>query len=641
MATTAAVTPPPLTAEADPSAFYSFPEEQQGLTTIPDHPSNTSRSPKLETLPPAVPLPPLFINSVAELKDLSAAIASFQQCYDDLHNHLDSIKAAILSKLPPETPHVTPVVASSSQERDVSEASPKPNISEASPKPDVSEGTLLQKQPQEHNPPNSELEGLCKTMCSRDIRKYLATHLSNLSQLREEVPKALKLAPNPPKLVLECLGKFFLQGSKAFTRNSPMIPAREASILILECFLLMMGMDTTNGNDNGVLNMEKAVKEEAESAALAWRKRLVVEGGVSKANQIDARGLLLFVACFGIPNSFQPEDIRGLVVAANAKEIVGVLQKSHVLKNKIPGGAFSPYEFREHEIVEGMVKNKMEVDAVDIVYTFGLEERFNPQTILLSYLRNPKNPGKSQKKDHRAQQLRCQNFMLYLAFPYMQNEANKKQLATLKSIRKCLERHKIDPAKLLSGWQINEKITTLEKDIADADRKSSSQKRKASETETSKRPKTHEPKPVVYGGPGAGLLPESMIQSTSHAGLYSTVPYAGMHHGGVMVDTAGQVINRGTHPYVWHRDSAVNERYGGQSSSVGLTSLYRGPTSVEGFAGVQNVSSVGGLGNRGSDLYQFADSVVENESYPSNVPRSVAAVPSAVPAHHSSYLYQV
>ncbi|KAK6147939.1 hypothetical protein DH2020_018851 [Rehmannia glutinosa] len=374
-----------------------------------------------------------------------------------------------------------------------------------------------------------------------------------------------------------------------------------------------MGMDTTNGNDNGVLNMEKAVKEEAESAALAWRKRLVVEGGVSKANQIDARGLLLFVACFGIPNSFQPEDIRGLVVAANAKEIVGVLQKSHVLKNKIP------------EIVEGMVKNKMEVDAVDIVYTFGLEERFNPQTILMSYLRESKESWKKPKKGSQGS-------------------------APLKRYR-------------------------------DADRKSSSQKRKASETETSKRPKTHEPKAfrynnhapqqqkatghidsrrnmldsglnnhpnnysasaaVVYGGPGAGLLPESMIQSTSHAGLYSTVPYAGMHHGGVMVDTAGQVINRGTHPYVWHRDSAVNERYGGQSSSVGLTSLYRGPTSVEGFAGVQNVSSVGGLGNRGSDLYQFADSVVENESYPGNVPRGVAAVPSAVPAHHSSYLYQV
>lgn len=165
----------------------------------------------------------------------------------------------------------------------------------------------------------------------------MVTHLPDLQMLREEVPKALRQAPNPSKLVLECLGKFFLQGSKAFTKNSPMLPAREASILVLECFILMMGLDSTSENCNAVLDIEKTVKEEADVAALAWRKRLVTEGGVAKASQIDARGLLLFVACFGIPALFRLEDIRDLVMAGNAKEVVGVLQKSHVLMSKIAG----------------------------------------------------------------------------------------------------------------------------------------------------------------------------------------------------------------------------------------------------------------------------------------------------------------
>ncbi|KAL0415487.1 UNVERIFIED_CONTAM: protein FRIGIDA [Sesamum latifolium] len=333
MATTvAAVTPPTLTAEASPSVVPPAPEEPQDLTPLTNHQSDTPpQSQELETLTPAVPSPPLFINSISELKGLSAAITAFQECYEDLHNHLDSIKAAILSKVPLETPLGTSSVAPSSLS----------NL-------DVCQERMLQKQQQEQNPPKSELEGLCKMMCSRGIRKYLASNLSHLEKLREEVPKALKLAPNPPKLVLECLGKFFLQGSKAFTRNSPMIPAREASILILECFLLMMGMDITNEKDNGVLDIEKAVREEAETAALAWRKRLVFEGGVAKASQIDARGLLLFVACFGVPASFKREDIRDLVIAANAKEIVGVLQKSQTLMKKIPGGAFFSYEFGGH-----------------------------------------------------------------------------------------------------------------------------------------------------------------------------------------------------------------------------------------------------------------------------------------------------
>lgn len=50
------------------------------------------------------------------------------------------------------------------------------------------------------------------------------------------------------------------------------------------------------------------------------------------------------------------------------------------------------------EIVEGLMKKKMEVDAVDIVYTFGLEERFNPQTVLISFLRESKETWKKPKK---------------------------------------------------------------------------------------------------------------------------------------------------------------------------------------------------------------------------------------------------
>lgn len=482
----------------------------------------------------------------------------------------------------------------------------------------------------------------------------MVTHLPNLQMLREEVPKALSQAPNPSKLVLECLGKFFLQGSKAFTWNSPMIPAREASILVLECFVLMMGLNFTSEKCNAVLDIEKTVKEEADIAAMAWRKRLVTEGGVAKASQIDARGLLLFVACFGIPALFRVEDIRDLVIAGNAKEIVGVLQKSHVLMSKI------------QEIVEEMMKKKMVVDAVDIVYTFGLEERFNPQTILISFLRESKETWKKPKKGSQGS-------------PTTFNEANKKQLATLKSISKCLERHGVDPAKLLSGWQVSEKIATLEKDVTDFDRTSgdiTAQKRKSSETETSNRPKAQEAKrprhvghgpqqhraaghvnskrnlldsglpkhvnsygapAVVYGGPGAGLLPESMIPAgvgaSSHGGILPT-------YEGVLVDAAGQLINYGTHPYAWHRDSAINERYTSQPPPLGLTALYRESTSIEGFPG--NATSSVGLGNRSSssDLYQFADSFVDSELYPSSATRSVAAGSSAVPSHLSSYLYQ-
>ncbi|KAL1559021.1 protein FRIGIDA-like isoform X1 [Salvia divinorum] len=635
-------------------------------------PALENLSPQANLLPDALETPllpstsPPFLNSIAELKDFSGAMSGFLQCYDDLHNHLQSIKAAIVSLLPPEYPQISPQI------------------------PEALAYTTVEKQQDDISPSKSELEGLCKAMCSRGVRKYLVSHLSNLPMLQEQVPKALRLAPNPWKLVLECLGKFFLQGSKAFTRNSPMIPAREASILVLECFLLMRGLDVSSETNYGIMDIEKAVKEEADVAALAWRKRLMIEGGLARANQIDARGLLLFVACFGVPAIFQIEDMRDLVFSGNAKEIVSVLQNSHLLMRKIS------------EIVEEMMKKKMEVDAVDIVYTFGLEERFNPHTILISFLRESKETLKRSKKGSQGS-------------PATLNEANKKQLDILKSIRRCLERHNIDAAKLLPGWQINEKIATLEKNIIDFDRKSvidkASQKRKSSETETSTMPKVQDAKrvrhvnhgaqqqkasnvhvdsrrslsgngqfnrvnsyaapAVMYGGPGAGLLPEGMISSgvgaTSHGGMLPT--YALQEP--VLVDAAGQLINRGTHPYPWQRESSINERYTSQPPPIGLTSLYRASSSVEGLPG-NTTSSVGhgirgstsdlyqyrvspsveglagntnssvGHGIRGStsDLYQFADSIAEGGLYPSTVPRSGTTGSSVVPPHLSSYLYQ-
>lgn len=50
------------------------------------------------------------------------------------------------------------------------------------------------------------------------------------------------------------------------------------------------------------------------------------------------------------------------------------------------------------EIVEELMKKKLEVEAVDIVYTFGLEDRFNPQKVLISFLRESKETWKRLKK---------------------------------------------------------------------------------------------------------------------------------------------------------------------------------------------------------------------------------------------------
>ena len=250
-----------------------------------------------------------FMKSVVELDGLSIAIHSFTRRLDELQKHLEFIENTIESRskqlllIENTNPVVVETITEEGGEGEGEGEEVVPS----------SRGT------------KSEVEYLCEMMCSRSLRKYIVSNMSDEARLREEVPAALKFAPKPAKLVLDCIGRFYLQGSKAYTKNSPMIPARQASLLILEFFLL---------SDCESLNEKE--KDEAHSAALAWRKRLVTEGGLSRATPIDATGLLLFIASFGIPSRFSNQDLRDLILLTT-QNISTALRRSPLLLARIPG----------------------------------------------------------------------------------------------------------------------------------------------------------------------------------------------------------------------------------------------------------------------------------------------------------------
>lgn len=618
--------PPPqpnVESEAEKSQLPPLTAEFEGSVSNPQSQSEQ---------PPSCPA-----DTIAGLRGLSTALSAFQRCCNELQGHMSYIMTALDSIVQQGPAIVTPQLLQPNQEElpiaPANQASYSVPIEENQPKPS-----------------GSELEHLCRTMNSRGLRKYMVSQLSEISKLREEVPKALKLAPNPGRLVLDCSGRFFLQGSKAFAdKKSPMVPAREASVLILECFLLME-------IDQGI-EIENAVKEEAEQAAVAWRKRLITEGGLGKASKMDSRGLLLLVGCFGIPALFRYEDFRDLLRSSNAKEIKTALRKSSFLMTKIP------------EVIDWMVKSKMEVDAVDTAYTCGIEDQINPQKLLISFLRESKDSSNKRKK-------------LVQGSPASVNESNKKRLYGLKSVVKCLESHNVDPAKLLPGWQINEMITGLEKEIAELNKKTTKeaiQKRKVDETESSKKFKPQEVKrsrldgvpnhlhsyyapPSLYA-PGPGSLAESMVGSVAgtagtvltgggvltggpgagvSAGTHTvlhTGPYAGVH-GGMVLDPAdiishnrldpADILGHNSQIYRLHGDTALYDRIGSQIHAYMPSSSLESSIALRAAA----AAAVGGPGRTAaSDPYQHPDAV-ETEVYRSNSVRAAGGVP----AHHTSYM---
>lgn len=199
---------------------------------------------------------------------------------------------------------------------------------------------------------------------------------------------------------------------------------------------------------------------------------MISQGGLQKASEMDARGLLLFVACFEIPNALLNRDFKDLVLSGRG--ISGVLRRSSAFMEKIP------------KVIEWRVKENV-VEAVDLVYTFGVEGRFNPQALLISFL---------QKSEET-----LLNKIKGVAQAINVRAAKKNYSFALKSVSRCLARHKIDSWKLLPDWKIDVKIMRLAKEIDELDKhigqeelaeviknirdQKMAQKRKIDETESS------------------------------------------------------------------------------------------------------------------------------------------------------------
>nr|AAX51256.1 FRIGIDA [Arabidopsis thaliana]AAX51259.1 FRIGIDA [Arabidopsis thaliana]AAX51260.1 FRIGIDA [Arabidopsis thaliana]AAX97729.1 FRIGIDA [Arabidopsis thaliana] len=374
---------------------------------------------------------PQFLKSIDELAAFSVAVETFKCQFDDLQKHIESIENAIDSKL--ESNGVV-LAARNNNFHQPMLSPPRNNVSV--------ETTVTVSQPSQEIVPetSNKPEGgrMCELMCSKGLRKYIYANISEQAKLMEEIPSALKLAKEPAKFVLDCIGKFYLQGRRAFTKESPMSSARQVSLLILESFLLMPD------RGKGKVKIESWIKDEAETAAVAWRKRLMTEGGLAAAEKMDARGLLLLVACFGVPSNFRSTDLLDFIRMSGSNEIAGALKRSQFLVPMVSG------------IVESSIKRGMHIEALEMVYTFGMEDKFSAALVLTSFLKMSKESFERAKRKAQSP----------LAF----KEAATKQLAVLSSVMQCMETHKLDPAKELPGWQIKEQIVSLEKDTLQLDK---------------------------------------------------------------------------------------------------------------------------------------------------------------------------
>lgn len=141
--------------------------------------------------------------------------------------------------------------------------------------------------------PRPELKRLCESMDGKGLSKYVSDLPKDREQVRNELPAALKCAPDQEALVLDAMEGFFNGNSNSKQNNLKLSNMRRGCILLL---------DTLMDNCPTVSNH---LTERAKKLALELKQSLSKDG----KDSLDALGFLLLVAAYKLTSEFNVDEL--------------------------------------------------------------------------------------------------------------------------------------------------------------------------------------------------------------------------------------------------------------------------------------------------------------------------------------------
>ncbi|GFZ13365.1 FRIGIDA-like protein [Actinidia rufa] len=287
-----------------------------------------------------------------------------------------------------------------------------------------------------------QLVNLCRAMDSEGLHKFISDNRKNLASIREEIPLALKAATDPASLVLDSLNGFYcmevsdLDGKK----DSNLLGLRRTCIMLMECLSILLA----NLDHSSVSHIiSENVREQAKAVVEEWKPKLDnLDMDANNGNSLEAHAFLQLLSTFGIDSDFDQEDLSKLIPMVSRRRQTADLCRFLGLSDKMPG------------VINVLVNNGRQIDAVNLAFEFELTEQFSPVTLLKSYLNEAKKVSSPVKKGNTS--------------PSVQNEVSERELTALKAVIKCVEDHKLEALYPLDPLQ--KRVLQLEKAKADKKR---------------------------------------------------------------------------------------------------------------------------------------------------------------------------
>ncbi|KAK6259666.1 Frigida-like - like 2 [Theobroma cacao] len=287
-----------------------------------------------------------------------------------------------------------------------------------------------------------QLVKLCEEMDSEGLHKFISDNRKNLAALKEEIPWALKAAASPACLVLESLEGFYLSEVPNVDgkKDSNLLGLRRTCIMLMECLsFLLSNLDVVSV----CAVISEDIKEQAKSIAEEWKPKLdALDIDASNGNSLEAHAFLQLLSTFGIASDFNEEELSRLIPMVSRRRQTADLCRSLGLSEKMPG------------VIEVLVNNGRQIDAVNLAFAFELTEQFSPVPLLKSYLKEARKASSPVKPGN--------------ASPSAQTDVNERELTALKAVIKCIEEHNLEEQYPIDPLQ--KRVLLLEKAKADKKR---------------------------------------------------------------------------------------------------------------------------------------------------------------------------
>ncbi|CAK7334936.1 unnamed protein product [Dovyalis caffra] len=299
---------------------------------------------------------------------------------------------------------------------------------------------------------SDSLKSLCRRMDSSGLLRFVVSKRKESVSLRAEISRAIMEAVDPARLILDAVEELV----RDKIEKVGVTDKRWACGMLVQA---LFPEGSCFGRKDKGPEFARSVVERAAGILERWNKGKEDEeeekadredggsgrGGGGVVGPAEAVMFLQMVVGFGLKSRFDEEFLRKLVEEHAARRDMAKLAAAIGFGGKMG------------EIIDELVKNGKEIEAVYFASECGLTERFSPVSLLKSYLKNSKKNTTTVLKNGN-----------YSAAAT--DESNTLEFNAIKAIIKCVEDHKLESEFSLDS--LRKRASLLEK--AKAERKKGS-----------------------------------------------------------------------------------------------------------------------------------------------------------------------